>query len=75
MTLPAIEAGGVTEFLSEIIDVFGSETAVALEVMTHRESPWIEARGNLPVDALSSNVISKLAMMNYYRALGEDKAQ
>src|SRR5690606_32481206 len=26
--------------LDEIIDVFGAETAVALEIMTHQEKPW-----------------------------------
>jgi uncharacterized phage-associated protein len=60
------------KFLEEIIDVFGSETAVALELMTHRERPWVEARGNLPIDALSNNVITKDSMKTYYRELGEE---
>lgn len=55
--------------LDEIIDVFGSETAVALELMTHREKPWIEARGDLPPTEPSTNAISKETMRDYYRAL------
>lgn len=34
--------------LDEIVDVFGVETAVALELMTHRERPWLDARGGTP---------------------------
>jgi uncharacterized phage-associated protein len=33
------------DHLDEIVDVFGSETAVSLELMTHREKPWVDARG------------------------------
>jgi len=57
-------------FLSEIVDVFGSETAVSLELMTHRERPWLDARGSLPPDAQSTNVIPKTSMQEFYRALG-----
>jgi hypothetical protein len=38
---------------------------VSLELMTHREQPWLDARGDLPPIAQSSNVISKLAMRDY----------
>ena len=48
------------------------KSAVSLELMTHRERPWIEARGNLPIDALSSNVITKDSMKKYYQELGEE---
>jgi len=64
----------VKDHLLEIVDVFGSESAVALELMTHQEQPWIEARKGLPADAPSSAVISKATMRDYYRSLsGEDK--
>ena len=59
----------VKKFLDEILDVFGVETAIALEQMTHRERPWLEARGNLPPDASSSAKISKLTMKRFYRAM------
>lgn len=58
--------------LDEIIDVFGSETAVALELMTHREKPWIEARGDIAPDEPCNNFISKQTTRDFYRALGAD---
>jgi uncharacterized phage-associated protein len=61
----------VRRFLDEILEVFGSETAISLERMTHAERPWIEARGNLPPDANSTNRISKESMQRFYRSLQE----
>lgn len=58
--------------LDEIVEIFGSETAVALERMTHKETPWIEARGDLPDDEPCDNYISKQTTAEYYRDLGKD---
>jgi uncharacterized phage-associated protein len=66
---PEIGAADVEDHLNEIIDVFGTETAVALELMTHHEKPWLDARGDLPPDALSRNPISKDSMRDYYRSI------
>jgi uncharacterized phage-associated protein len=60
--------------LVEIVDVFGSETATALELMTHEEKPWINARGNIPIDQSCNTVIKKDVMLNYYRSMLEDAA-
>ena len=62
---------GITKFLDEIVDVFGCETAVSLELMTHREKPWLEARGNLPPTESSTAVISKDTMKQFYRAMND----
>jgi len=62
-------ADDIAEFLDEIVDVFGCETAVALELMTHREKPWLEARGDLPPTEPSSAVINKETMKQFYRAM------
>jgi uncharacterized phage-associated protein len=62
-------ADNIREHLDEIIDVFGVESAVALERMTHEESPWLEARGSLAAHAPCSNVISKQSMRDYYASL------
>ena len=59
----------VSAHLDEIIDVFGSETAVALEIMTHEERPWIEARAGLGPTEPSQAVISKATTRSYYRQL------
>jgi hypothetical protein len=55
----------------EIIEVFGTETAVAWEQMTHCERPWVEARGCIPDGAASTNQIQKASMRDFYRSLSE----
>lgn len=61
----------LNSFLDEIVDVFGSENAVALEIMTHREPPWREARGDLAPHEPGNNYISKKTMAEYYRSFSE----
>lgn len=70
---PPIVTTKMSTFLEKIVDVFGSETAVTLELMTHRERPWIQARGDLPADAVSTNVITKKSMHSYYKELGDER--
>lgn len=59
----------VVAHLDEIITEFGSESAVALELMTHREKPWLEARGDLLPSEPSEELISKETTRDYYRTL------
>ena len=73
ITRPEIGDKEVESHLYEIIEVFGTETAVALERMTHQEAPWIEARNGLPPDAICTNVISKDSMRTYYRSLSDQE--
>ena len=54
------------EHLNEIVDVYGSETAVSLELMTHREKPWLEARGDISSSEPSSAQISKAITRAFY---------
>lgn len=70
---PVDMPGPVAKHLQEVIDVFGSETAVMLELMTHRERPWMEARGGLPSDAPSNALISKITMKQYFESLEHDE--
>jgi uncharacterized phage-associated protein len=70
---PTIGDKNVEAHLFEIVDVFGTETAVALERMTHQEAPWREARNDLPPDANCANIISKDSMKKYYRALSDQE--
>jgi uncharacterized phage-associated protein len=65
LSKPQIKAA-IDSHLCEVVDVFGSETAVALELMTHREGPWIKARGDLAPDVPSRNPISKASMSEFY---------
>lgn len=69
----AVSDDALNSFLAEIIDVFGSETAVALELMTHRETPWLQARGGIAPHLASNTKIEKAVMRDFYRALGANK--
>jgi len=69
VTQPTIANEAVKQHLQAIIEEFGTETAVALERMTHREAPWIEARNGLPNGAASDARISPDSMKKYYRSL------
>ncbi len=56
----------VEDYLEAVFDQYGQYGAKKLEKMTHSETPWMEARGDLPPEAASSTKISKLSMRNYY---------
>jgi uncharacterized phage-associated protein len=57
------------DYMKEIVDVFGCETATNLELMTHNERPWKEARRGLTPDQHSTAVISKTLMKEFYQSL------
>lgn len=59
----------LASYLKEIVDVFGSETAINLELMTHKELPWKEARQELAPDQSSTAIISKESMKAFYQSL------
>lgn len=62
----------IRNHLDEVIDVFGSETAVALERMTHNERPWIEARNGYSDDEACTEYIDKKITKKFYASLVED---
>lgn len=59
----------IREHLDEVIKVFGVESAVALERMTHEEAPWVDARGDTPAHMACTHIIPKQAMQRYYASL------
>jgi uncharacterized phage-associated protein len=63
----------ISSHLTGIMDVFGIETAIALEVMTRQESPWLEARKGIDADQPSGNVISKESMESFYKSMPQDE--
>lgn len=58
----------IQEFLSEVSEVYFGCDAYELERMIHQESPWINARIGLPIDAPSNAIISKECMRDFYKA-------
>lgn len=64
-------ASSIERHLDEILAVFGTDSAIALERMTHSEAPWKEARGSLAEHESSCTKISKDRMKSFYRSLAE----
>lgn len=54
------------EVLEEVMKTYGIFQAKYLEQLTHSEKPWIEARGDLPLEAKCDKVISLDTMKEYY---------
>lgn len=57
------------ETIDAVIGHYGKMSAVQLSEMTHRERPWLEARGNTPPGEKSNNEITQSAMAEYYGSL------
>ncbi len=64
----------VIAFLKEVAQAYMPSGAYELELMTHQEDPWIEARGNLAPDAKCNVVISINTMRSYYSGKIKDPA-
>ena len=68
VTLPDLD-GKTRAHLDEIVDVFGCESAVALEQMTHQEMPWLHARNGIASHEACKEIIKKDWMREYYSSL------
>lgn len=72
-------AGGNPDNLTEaekttidaVLDAYGHLTAYDLSALTHSEAPWKDARGNLAPGMSCENVITPVAMHEYYSAFTE----
>lgn len=60
--------------LDEVYNVYGAMHAKRLEVLTHSEAPWKDARGNLPPEASSNRKITIPAMRDFYSRLNAEAA-
>ncbi len=58
----------ITKFLEAVARVYMRYSAYELELMTHKEQPWKEARGDLPLDERCNTIISKVSMLKYYKS-------
>ena len=57
---------GLEKFLDSIWDIFGKYDGNELEVMTHKETPWIKARNGISAIAPSTEKINKEDIYLYY---------
>ncbi|EHI5143940.1 DUF4065 domain-containing protein [Vibrio alginolyticus] len=56
------------DFLTDIVAAYGRYDGAALSTMTHRESPWLDARGDLDESEGSSEVITKDSLHKFFAA-------
>ena len=61
--------GEIKKFLDDIYKTFGKYTGNDLEYMTHNETPWQNARDNLPASTPSRKIISESDMFTFYNSL------
>ena len=59
----------IVEHIDSVLEAYGGLGATELERLTHREKPWLEARGSLAPDETSRNVISTETMKDFYNNL------
>ena len=57
------------ELLEDVWDTYGDKTGNALEALSHRELPWLEARKGFATDERCSVVISPDNMKRYYKSI------
>lgn len=55
-------------FITDIVSAYGRYDGAALSTMTHRESPWLDARGDLDESQGSTALISKESMRVFFAA-------
>ena len=56
----------VDDILNQVWDAYGHLNANQLEMISHRETPWINARNGAPAYAATSNAISDEDMFIYF---------
>lgn len=56
-------------FLTTIYSMYGDMSADKLELLTHNETPWLNARGNTDTNEPSHNIIDTEHMRIYYSSL------
>ncbi|MBO1348259.1 MAG: DUF4065 domain-containing protein [Hormoscilla sp. GUM202] len=57
----------VEDFLAKITEEYFTCNAFELEIMVHREDPWLKARRGLLIAEHSDAIISKESMREYYK--------
>jgi len=58
--------------LTEVMEQYGRFNAYQLELLTHSEKPWRDARKGIPPDQPSNEIITHEAMRDFYRSLANE---
>lgn len=70
-TKPNLESD-LTELIDEVLSAYGMDSGYELELRTHQERPWIEARNGMPADEPSNAVISTNSMKSFFESLANN---
>lgn len=57
------------DLIYTVLDKYGSLNSLQLELLTHSEKPWIEAREGYPPHVSCKNIITKEKMKEFYSSL------
>ncbi len=69
--IPALD-GQLIGLINEVLDVYGGDSGYELEIRTHHETPWIEARGGIPPDQESHSILTTESMRHFFKQLADD---
>ncbi len=58
--------GDEMDLVDAVFDKYGQMTSLQLELLTHQEKPWIEARKGLSPIETGSRIISEASMKDFY---------
>lgn len=74
---PAADTSKISEEFKtsadSVLKFYGQYSAQQLSDINHQESPWLDARGDLPLMARSNEEITPAAMFEYYSGLWNDE--
>lgn len=57
------------DLIESVLNRYGSLTSFELELLSHSEAPWIEARQNIPPHVPCNNIIPKDRMFEFYSSM------
>jgi len=60
------------DLIADVLETYGADSGYELELRSHREMPWLEARGALPPDENSNAALSQDTMQRFFAALAAD---
>ena len=67
VTSPELDARS-DQLLEEVVEVYLDKDAYTMELMSHREDPWILARNGCADNERCTNIISEESMMIYFKS-------
>ena len=62
----------IEKHIDDVLEVFGACNAYELELMSHREMPWIKARNGIDPTAQSNAIITKASMEDFFSKRAKD---